>query len=84
MQPDRTLWSQWARVLQRWKLDGVVTFFLEAGGPLAVLAAQIIYLGQPFLRQAIPDTQLQALVNLFEDEEEGQMFATFLREEKLR
>lgn len=60
----------------------MAAYLLEAGGPFIVLAAQMIYLGQPFLRQAMPEGHLQALVNLLEDQEEGQMFVTFLREEK--
>jgi hypothetical protein len=73
---------QWARVLQRWKLDGIAAFLLEAGGPFIILAAQVIYIGQPFLRQAMSEGHFHALVNLFEDQEEGQMFITFLREQK--
>ncbi len=53
---------------------------MEAGGPVSILAAQAIYMGQPFLRQAVPESHLQAMANLFEDQEEGQMFAAFLRE----
>ena len=82
MHPDPILWQKWARILQRLKLDGIVAYIIDAGGPLALLAAQALYLGQPFLRQSMPDGQLQALANLFEDQEEGQMFAAYLREGK--
>lgn len=80
MQTDHTLWPKWARFLQHWGVDGIAAFLMEAGGPLTVLAAQVVYLGQPFLRQSDSEGHLQALVDLFEDQEEGQMFAAFLRE----
>jgi hypothetical protein len=80
MQTDHSLWQNWARFLQRWRVDGIVVYLIEAGGPLSVLAAQAIYMGQPFLRQSVPEGHLQALANLFEDQEEGQMFVAFLRE----
>ena len=82
MQVDRPLWQRWAGFLQRWRMDGIVAFLLDAGGPLVVLAAQALYFGQPFLRQTMPDHSLQALVDLLEDEQEGQSFAAFLREGK--
>ena len=53
MQPDRTLWPGWAHMLQRWGLHNIASFLLEAGGPINVLAAQAIYLGQPFLTRAV-------------------------------
>ena len=80
MQTDHTLWQNWARFLHHWGVDGIAAYLMEAGGPLSVLAAQAIYMGQPFLRQSVPEGHLQALANLFEDQEEGHMFAAFLRE----
>jgi hypothetical protein len=82
MQVDHTLWQRWAGFLQRWRIDGLAAFLLEAGGPLVLLAAQALYFGQPFFRQTMPDRNIQALVDLLENEEEGQAFAAFLRERK--
>ena len=82
MKADHTLWQNWARFLQHWGLDGITAFLMEAGGPGSILVAQVIYMGQPFLNHSVPDGHLQALVNLFEDQEEGHMFAAFLREGK--
>jgi hypothetical protein len=81
MQPDRSLWPGWANMLQRWGLHNIVSFLLEAGGPIHVLAAQVIYLGQPFLTRAVPISHLQALADLFEDRDQARQFAAFLREE---
>lgn len=80
MQPDRTLWPGWAHMLQRWGLHNIASFLLEAGGPINVLAAQAIYLGQPFLARAVPSSHLQALADLIEDQDQARQFAAFLRE----
>ena len=80
MQTERPLWQNWARILQHWGVDGIAAYLIEAGGPLSILAAQAIYVGQPFLRQSMPEGQLLALANLFENQEEGHLFAAFLRE----
>jgi hypothetical protein len=82
MQPDRTFWPEWARLLQRWGLDGLTAALLESAGPLTILLAQLVYFSQPFLRGVLPGSRLQALALLFEDQEESRSFATFLREEK--
>ena len=81
MQPDHSLWKRWAHLLQRWGLQNVASFLLEAGGPINILAAEMIYLGQPFLNRAVPSSQLQALADLFEDRDQAKQFAAFLREE---
>jgi len=82
MQSNRTLWPTWAQFLQRWGLGDVAAYTLEAAGPLAVFGAQFIYLGQPFLKQAVPAGHLQALANLLEDSSQMKDFAAFLREEQ--
>lgn len=84
MQADRSLWPNWAGFLQRWGVDEIAAYLLDAGGPLMVLASQALYFGQPFLRQSMPEGHLQALVNLLDDQEEAQNFAAFLREGKTR
>ena len=81
MQPCRSLWPIWARFLHQRGLDRIAAALFEAAGPWAVLGAQFIYIGQPFLHQAIPNGQLQDLAHLFEDEKECKEFSAFLREE---
>ena len=76
MQP-RSEWSEWAESLRRLKLDVVAAWFLEAGGPLTVLGAQAVYLGQPFLG----GKKLDSLAHMLEEEEETQAFARYLRGE---
>jgi hypothetical protein len=67
-------------MLQRWGLKSIASFLLEAGGPINVLAAQAIYLGQPFLARTVPSSHLQALADLIEDQDQARQFAAFLRE----
>jgi len=76
---SRTDWSQWAESLRRFKLDGLVSWLLEAGSPLTVLGAQALYIGQPF----IGGKQIESLAHMLEEEEETQAFAHYLRGENI-
>ena len=76
MQP-RSEWSIWAESLRRFKLDGLAAWLLEAGGPLTILGAQAVYLGQPFLG----GNKLDSFARMLEEEEETQAFARYLRGE---
>lgn len=73
---DRT---QWAESLQRLKLDGLIAWVLDAGAPLTVLGAQVIYLTHPFLggKQSI------AIASMLESDEETQAFVRILRDERV-
>ena len=74
---SQTAWSHWAEALHRLKLDGMVAWLLEAGGPLTVLGAQAVYMSQPF----VGGKQLNALAQMLEEEAETQAFARYLRGE---
>lgn len=74
---SNTAWSQWAETLRRYKLDGFVAWFLEAGAPLTVIGAQAIYLTQPFLG----GKQTEAIAEMLEEENESMRFLRFLRGE---
>lgn len=71
-------WEEWARFLQRWGIRQPASALLEAAGPLSILAAQMIYLGQPFLGHS---ASLRNFAQLLENKEESRSFAAFLREE---
>jgi hypothetical protein len=77
---ERASWSKWAEFLRDWRLDGLVSWALEAAGPLTVLGAQALYLGSPLLRPVFSNGQLGALVSLLEENSEAQAFIAFLRE----
>lgn len=81
MQSDRSFWSEWARFLHHWGLSDLAASLLEAAGPVHLILANMVYAGQPFLRQIVPGERIEALVSLFEDQNESQSFAAFLREE---
>lgn len=81
MNEDRHIWQVWADKLHRWGLKDWTAAFLEAAGPLNVLGAQAIYLGQPLLNRALPEGHLEALASVLEDTELATTFAAFLREE---
>jgi hypothetical protein len=80
MEENRSFWPKWAHFLQRWGLNGPAAALLEAAGPLTVIAAQLLYFGQPF----VPGQQSLALAEMLENRQEGRAFAAFLREEDAR
>ena len=75
---SNTAWVQWADSLRRYKLDGLVAWFLEAGAPLTVVGAQFLHLTRPFLG----GERSNAIARMLEEEEETLGFAHYLREEK--
>lgn len=77
-------WSNWAHFLRGFGLQQTAAGLLEAAGPLAWFAAQLVYVGQPFLDGSQPGGQWQALARLLENQEESRSFAAFLREEENR
>jgi hypothetical protein len=81
MENDRHIWRVWAGFLQHWGVCGWLASLLEALGPLSILGAQIIYIGQPLLRYALPTEHLEALTRLLEDTPNTRAFANYLREE---
>jgi hypothetical protein len=44
----------------------------------------VLYAGRPFLGQAVSEEQFDALVHIFEDQEESSSFAAYIREETSR
>ena len=69
----RDHWSRWVQTLRRYQLDGLAAWMLEAGGPLAVLSAQALYFGQPFLGESA-----SALAHTLESDDELRAFLSFL------
>lgn len=75
---SRKDWSQWTEVLRRLKLDGLVSWLLEAGSPLAPLSANALYIVQPF----IGGKTIGSIAHMLEEEEEIQGFVRTLRGEE--
>ncbi|MBN1146762.1 MAG: hypothetical protein JXA78_05875 [Anaerolineales bacterium] len=80
MNADQHLWQVWASYLQRWGVKDWAAYLLEAVGPLAILGAQAIYIGQPLFNQWMPEGHLAALARLLEDSADTRSFVDFLRE----
>ena len=71
--PSRAHWLPWAETLRRYQLDGIVAWLLDAGRPLAILSAQVLYMGRPFLGE-----NAEALAQTLESDDETLAFASFL------
>ena len=74
----RVYWPEWIDSLRSLGLDGFAAWLLEAGGPINIIGAQLLYVGQPFVA-AQADGGLRALANLLEHEDEARAFAARLR-----
>jgi hypothetical protein len=78
MDSSHAYWPIWTDFLRRQGLTGLAAWFLEASGPLNILGAQLLYLGQPFA----PDSAtpgLRALADLLEQEDEARAFIALLK-----
>jgi len=67
--------------LHRWGLQDLLASFLEAAGPLTLIGAQVLYVGQPILRDFVPAAHLRALTSMLEDNVQRDDFVNCLREE---
>jgi hypothetical protein len=81
MDQNPHIWRCWARNLQQWGLNGWITAFLEAAGPLTILAAQFIYFAQPVLNWIVAEDQLLTFADLLENQSNKDLFLEFLQEE---
>jgi hypothetical protein len=64
--------------LRRQRLDGLATWLFEAAAPLRILAAQLLYIGQP-LASPQAGLQMNAIARLLEQEEDSRTFAAYLK-----
>jgi len=78
MQPSHTYWPAWIRSLRRLGLENFAAWLLEATGPLNVIGAQLLYIGQPFLPVSASES-IQELANLLEQEDESRAFVALLK-----
>jgi len=72
----------WVDVLHRWGLGNVVTSILESTGPLHILGAQVVYMGEPLFTHLVPGEHLEALASVLEDPEKMQAFTTLLGQKR--
>lgn len=79
MQTPRAYWPAWVEYLQNLELDSLVAWLLDAGAPLTLLAAQMLY----FLRPLHNFGQVEALASMLEQSDETRAFIGYLRGENL-
>jgi hypothetical protein len=80
VQENSQIWQIWADVLNRWGVKDLTAAFLEALGPINMLGAQLVYMGQPFLTPYFSEGYLDVLAELLEDPQETQAFIAVLRQ----
>ena len=73
------IWREWARNLQRWRMEQGTAVLLEAAGPLTSLLAQVVYLSQPLLGRLVSPESMVALATMLEEPAQTKAFAEFLR-----
>jgi hypothetical protein len=78
MDSPRAYWPIWMDSLRRLGLTDLAVWFLEAAGPLNVLGAQALYIGQPFAPSST-NQGLRALAHLLEQEDEARAFVAQLK-----
>jgi len=76
-EPPRQHWRKWGETLRRHQLEGIVAWLLEAGRPLALISAQLLYMGQPFLGAGV-----HHVADLLESDEAATAFALYLHSEE--
>ena len=80
MSAHQEIWKTWAARLHQWGLGEVTASILEATAPLNLVAAQLVYIGQPVLRGVLRTENLNALAIMLEDPRETHTFVSHLRE----
>lgn len=80
MDKNHHIWRIWGTTLHRWGLEDLVASVIEAAGPLTLIGAQLIYIGQPILDGIIPDGHLSLLAEVLENDEKRTAFVNYLRE----
>lgn len=76
MQTPRSYWPEWANQLRRLRLDAFAAWLLEAGAPVTLLCAQVLFIARPFL-----GVQSELLAKMLEEEDEFRAFAVYLHKE---
>lgn len=81
MNDHQHIWRTWADSMRKLGINEFIATILEAAGPLTILGAQFIYLGQPLVVSERSYTSLTALARVLEDSQETRTFIGLLRED---
>lgn len=79
MQSNHENWQEWAQYLQQKGLFGIFCFLLNAAEPFKILAAQSLWLSQPFIHNSI----IGQLADVLSDEKQSQEFLNFVNNKDL-
>ena len=71
----------WAERLKQWRLHQITASLLEAGGPLKIIGAQLVFISQPMFSGLLSSDRLDLLAEILEEPEKTNTFVQFLREE---
>jgi hypothetical protein len=82
LQPEyRQVMQGWAGRLRHWRLNQITASLLEAGGPLKIIGAQLVFISQPMFSGLLSSDNLDLLAEILEKPERTSTFVQFLREE---
>lgn len=82
LQPEDTaVMHSWAARLQQWRVHQVAAALLEAAGPLKIIGAQLVFIGQPLFTGLFSGKQLETLAGMLEEPDKTEKFIQFLRED---
>ena len=81
MSTSQEQWEPWACFLHHYAMERPAALLLEAAGPLTILLAQFIYMGQPLLDGSKKLADWEALAGMLEDPAQAKAFAAYLKEE---
>lgn len=76
MSSDQQIWQSWANSLRRWGMAESAALLLDLLLPVSILAAQLIYLSQPFFS----NQSARAAGHLLENPDQIRAFAGLLKE----
>jgi len=79
---NQYIWKKWADVLHRWGMEEMAATVLDALGPLKIIGAQAVYIGQPILNTIMPKDHVTAIARLLDKPEEAEAFTSFLRQQQ--
>ena len=74
MQTNLNNWNQWAQHLQQYHLLGLFRFVLDSAGPVRIIAAQSLWMTQPYIQNSI----ISQLAELLEDTNKSKAFLEFV------
>jgi hypothetical protein len=78
---NQQVMQDWAARLQQWHLHQITAGLLEAGGPLKLIGAQLVFISQPLFSGLLSGDRIDLLAEILEEPEKTNTFVQFLREE---